>query len=308
MADIMKALNETNAGQGQELIQEQVSTKVIEYLTEQQVVRKILPSIKINSKSVRFPKFTGSGLSTAWFSDDVTGYPVSDSTPATGDTTVNAYRLMAKVYVTDDLRDDAVVDVFDYVARMTAQEIANSEESAFLEGDGSTVPITGFAHWSGVNTIAPSDATNGDLISLDKFTKAWELIRKGYGSADSIIMRPEHYRQLLDLKDSNNRPIFTPASYGDAVMQSGAVGLLYGMKVYVTTNISIDNATYANPVANIFVLDSKRSGLIIDRKAVDLETKREPDYARTMLVVSKRTGFFVQYPKTVCVVQGVRTA
>jgi len=306
MADILKALNETNAGQGLELLQEQISTKVIEYLTEQTVLRKILPSIKTNTKQVRFPKFTGSGLSVTWFSDDVTGYPVSDSTPATGDSTVKAYRLMAKVYITDDMRDDAIVDVMDYIGRFVANEIANEEEQAFLEGDGSTVPITGLANWSGVNTINPSDGTNGDDISLAKFTKAWELVRKGYGSADTIVMRPEHYRQLLDLKDSNNRPIFTPATYGDAVMQSGAVGTLYGMKVYVTTNISIDSSTYANDTANIFVFDSKKSGLIIDRKAVDLETKREPDYARTMLVVSKRTGFFVQYPATVTVIKGVK--
>ncbi len=306
MTEFVKAQNETTAGKGPELLPKTIVRDFMEYLRDRAVLRKVFPSMRVSNKTIYFTKTTA-GTTSYWLADDITGYPVTDSDMTFAEESVSVWNLMSRVYVTDDLRDDAEVSVVDMILQDAAADMAVQEEDAFLNGDGVASP-KGILNWTGVVTLDKGTAgTSGAAFDISFISEAMYNIEINKGQADVVLMHPKHIHVLRTLKDTSGAPLLRNDTWGSPVLRDGAVGTIYGLKVYSVPRIPLDATTYVDETAPIIVADS-RAVRILDRKDLTVESKREPEYARTMFVFKKRVGLYVPRPEHIVVIKGVKTA
>lgn len=308
MPEFAKAVNETNATEGKELLINEVSGKFLDFVQEEAVMSKIFPESPMKTKTREYVKTTGIG-SVTWLADDVNGYPVAASAPSYARETVNAWKIMAVVDFTNDWIEDEEFGAIERLVQEKARQVANEIDKAILEGDGSQ-KFKGILNWTGVVELEKgSPGNNGADLDPTYLSEALTAIRKNHGKADVIVMRPEHVHILRTLKDTNGRYLLDMATYGSPILQEGAVGTVWGLKVYDSANISLDTTSYGSDVtAPIFVLDS-RAGEILLRKGlqVKVDDKSLLAYDMTRYVFRMRITFYLGRPEWVAVIKGVKT-
>ncbi len=308
MTEFVKAQNETNAGEGTELLPKIIVRDFMQYLRDKAVLRSVFPEMPVRNKTIYFTRTTG-GQTAYWLKDDVNGYPVADSQMTFAEESVSIWNLMSRAYLTDDLRDDAEVSVVNILLQDAAAEMAVKEEDAFLNGDGTNNP-KGILNWGSslVTLEKGTPATSGADFDIAYISEAMTQIELNRGTADVVLMHPKHIHVLRVLKDSTGAPLLRNDTWGSPVLRDGAVGTIYGLKVYSVPRMPLDSSTYgSDEVAPIIVADS-RAVRILDRKDLTVETKREPEYARTMFVFKKRVGLYVPRPEHIAVIKGVKTS
>ena len=143
-----------------------------------------------------------------------------------------------------------------------------------------------------------SDAT-GD-IALNDITAAMELINAKGGTADTIMISPSHYKTLLNLADftapfTSGEPQKGGLDYVNSTSQSGLVGQLYGLNVYMNHWIPQDRF-------GVFDMKVKPVGYI-ERRGLTVE-EANPGFGITGSYMSMRYGLKVIRPEAGVIVIG----
>ena len=143
-----------------------------------------------------------------------------------------------------------------------------------------------------------SDAT-GD-IALNDITAAMELINAKGGTADTIMISPSHYKTLLNLADftvpfASGEPQKGGLEYVNNTSQSGLVGQLYGLNVYMNHWIPQDRF-------GVFDMKVKPVGYI-ERRGLTVE-EANPGFGITGSYMSMRYGLKVIRPEAGVIVIG----
>ena len=143
-----------------------------------------------------------------------------------------------------------------------------------------------------------SDAT-GD-IALNDITAAMELINAKGGTADTIMISPSHYKTLLNLADftapfASGEPQKGGLDYVNNTSQSGLVGQLYGLNVYMNHWIPQDRF-------GVFDMKVKPVGYI-ERRGLTVE-EANPGFGITGSYMSMRYGLKVIRPEAGVIVIG----
>ena len=143
-----------------------------------------------------------------------------------------------------------------------------------------------------------SDAT-GD-IALNDITAAMELINAKGGTADTIMISPSHYKTLLNLADftapfASGEPQKGGLDYVNNTSQSGLVGQLYGLNVYMNHWIPQDRF-------GVFDMKVKPVGYI-ERRGLTVE-EANPGFGITGSYMSMRYGLKVIRPEAGVIVLG----
>src|SRR5262249_56840230 len=114
------------------------------------------------------------------------------------------------------------------------------EESAFMTGDGSGKP-TGIQHTAGGVTVSQGATGNATSWTYDGLVTVLWTLPIQYRQNASLIVADNEYRNLLTLKDSQNRPIFSvdvTAAGPDTVL---------GFPVYISPPLPTPPATSTTP-------------------------------------------------------------
>jgi HK97 family phage major capsid protein len=145
------------------------------------------------------PLGTATAHGTAAWTAENAAVTASDET--FGQVTLNAYKGMTKVIVSEELAQDALDDFDEYLAAELGQRIAALEEPAFATGDGTGKPLGITTSGNGVTvvTAATGSATGFKLADV---RAAYDALPVAYRPNASWIMSPSAFSSLAGLTDT----------------------------------------------------------------------------------------------------------
>lgn len=120
---------------------------------------------------------------------------------------LDAYKLHVAIKVTEELLYDNAFGLENYIITQFGKALANAEEDAFLNGDGTGKPTGIFAETGGGQVVSTLTAAikSDDLIDLVYGLK------RPYRKNASFIMNDATLASLRKLKDNNGAYIWQPS-------------------------------------------------------------------------------------------------
>jgi len=140
--------------------------------------------------------------------------------------TLSAYKLGSIMKVSDELLQDSVFDLTGYLGRNFARRLANAEESAFVDGDGSNKP-TGVTS----GATAAVTAASATVVTSDELIDLYHSCGRQYRNSASWLMNDDTIKEVRKLKDGNDQYIWQPG------MQAGEPDRLFGKAVYASSDM-----------------------------------------------------------------------
>ena len=216
VSDVLSEGVDANGGY---LVPEEYDNRLIDTLTEENIMRKLGHTIttsgehKINIAATK--------PAAAWI-DEGGALSFGDATFA--QINLDAHKLHVAVKVTEELLYDNAFGLENYIIDQFGKALANAEEDAFLNGDGSGKP-TGLFATAGGGTVA---GTLSAAIKSDDMLDLVYALKRPYRKNASFIMNDKTLAQLRKLKDNNGAYIWQP-SY-----QSGEPDKVLGYAVHTS--------------------------------------------------------------------------
>lgn len=143
-----------------------------------------------------------------------------------GQITLDAHKLHVAVKVTEELLYDNAFNLEGYILDQFGKALANAEEEAFLNGNGTTQPLGLFAPTGGGQIgITAASAT---AITSDEVLNLVYTLKRPYRKKASFITNDQTLAVLRKLKDSTGQYLWQP-SY-----QAGEPDRLLGYSIHTS--------------------------------------------------------------------------
>lgn len=283
--DVQASLNKGVAQEGGYLTPVEWDRTITDRLIQISPMRSICTVLSISGAG--FQKlFNNHGTTSGWVGE--TAARPGTATPTLGPLTYNTGEIYAKPSATQQILDDAEIDLETWLAGEVETEFAYQEGLAFLSGDGVNKPngiltyVTGGANaathpWGAILTVNSGSAaalTSDGIINL-----TYELPPEYSGAARFAMNRGSH-RAVRLLKDGQNNYLWQP-SY-----QAGAPATLLGYPI--TEMPGMPNI--AAGTKPILFGDFRRGYLIIDRIGVRVQRDPYSNKPYVEFYTTKRVG------------------
>ena len=134
--DVQNALQVGTESEGGYLVPDEFERTLVEALEEENIFRQIANVITTSSGDKKIPVVASKG--TASWVDEEGQIPESDDSFA--QVSIGAYKLATMIKVSEELLNDSVFNLEQYIAKEFARRIGAKEEEAFFVGDGSGKP------------------------------------------------------------------------------------------------------------------------------------------------------------------------
>jgi len=168
--EITDAMKAGKAGSGGYLIPDEHEKKLIETLTEANILRQISHVIQADHDRL-IPVALHGGES--YFVNE--GDPIPESDEEFAQVKIGAYKMATRTRVSEELLEDSVFDVEDYVITHFAERFGSLEQEAFINGDGVGKPL-GLLRAAPVGAVAE----NSDKITIDDMLELYHSLREPY--------------------------------------------------------------------------------------------------------------------------------
>lgn len=188
------------------LLPEEYDSRLIDVLTEENIMRSLGHTIttsgehKINIAATK--------PAAAWIEE---GGALQFSDATFNQILLDAHKLHVAIKVTEELLYDNAFGLENYIIDQFGKALANAEEDAFLNGNGSGKP-TGLFATSGGGTVA---GTLSAAIKSDDMLDLVYALKRPYRKNASFIMNDKTLAQLRKLKDNNGAYIWQPSYQTD---------------------------------------------------------------------------------------------
>lgn len=197
VSDVLEEGNDANGGY---LVPEEYDRRLIDVLNEENIMRTLATTIttsgehKINIAATK--------PAAAWIEE---GAAIQFSDATFGQKLLDAHKLHVAIKITDELLYDNAFNLENYIITQFGKALANAEEDAFLNGDGTGKPKGLFQDAEvGVTTSAAS-------ITSDNMIELVYSLKRPYRKNASFIMNDQTIAALRKLKDNNNNYIWQPS-------------------------------------------------------------------------------------------------
>lgn len=258
--EIRNALQEGTDSKGGYLVPEEFERRVIEKLTELNVIRRNAHVIT-TSGNYNIPVEASAGAA-AWI-DEEGEYQGTD--PAFAQVVLNAYKVGQMIKVSDELLEDASFDLATYIANQLAKAIATAEEAAMCTGNGTKKPVGIFTAAGGEVGVTTAAA---DKITADEIIDLIYSLEAPYRRAAKFYLNDSTIKAVRKLKDGNGNYLWQPA------LTEGQPDRLAGFPVEATQAPAIAAGAYVIAFADLDFY------WIADREGVDLR-RLDQTYAAT---------------------------
>jgi hypothetical protein len=274
--------------------------KIIELTMPALLVKKLFPEFPlVAGKTATFIKQSGSRSAAISAISEMAEIPM-DFTPYST-VTVTPYKKGLRERVSRENIEDLYIPVIEDQLRRLARRMAYT-----IDKDCITV-IDAAAAWSSAGTGVSLGATGTEFtitggIGTKDILKAEAAIASYNFVADSILVNPVNARDLKYL------PQFSIQSqYGEAVVQSGAIGMVYGLNLYVSTVVSAGTAYVVSTGQNLSASYAPLGFFVIKRPLLsDVEIVKEFDSVDVLL--STRYAPVVLNGECIAKITGLATA
>ena len=202
--EIQNALSIGTVSEGGYLVPDEYEKKLVEALEDEVFFRSLATVIKTSSGDRKIPIVTSKGEA-AWI-DEGGQFPESDD--SFGQTSIGAHKLATMIKVSDELLNDSVFNIEQYISKEFGRRIGTKEEEAFFIGDGTGKPIGIFNKTGGAETGVTAASTG---ITFDDVMDLYYSLRAPYRNKATWILNDSTVKAIRKLKDGNGNYIWQPS-------------------------------------------------------------------------------------------------
>ncbi|WP_302531096.1 phage major capsid protein [Phascolarctobacterium faecium] len=233
---VTNLLQEGVDADGGYLVPEEYDKRIIDTLKEDNIMRGLATTIttsgehKINIAATK--------PAAAWIEE---GEALVFSDAKFAQTLLDAHKLHVAIKITEELLYDNAFNLENYIITEFGKAMANAEEDAFLNGNGSGKPLGLFAETGGATVANTLTAA----IKADDMLDLIYALKRPYRKSAKFILNDQTLLALRKLKDNNGAYMWQP-SY-----QAGEPDKILGYDVFTSayapaTAISFGDYSYYN--------------------------------------------------------------
>lgn len=148
---------------------------------------------------------------------------ITESDDAFNQVSIGAYKLGTLIKVSNELLNDSVFNLEQYISKEFARRIGNKEEDAFFNGDGSGKPV-GIFHSTGGAQVGVTAASTS-AITADEVIDLFYSLGAPYRKNAVWVVNDATVKAIRKLKDGNGNYLWQPA------LTSGTPDTLLGRPV-----------------------------------------------------------------------------
>lgn len=204
-ANVMNALKEGSDSDGGYLVPDEFENQLIQKLHQENVLRSISHVIQTSSGDHKIPVVASEG--TASWLDEEAAYTESNS--SFGQVTLGAHKLGTLIKVSDELLNDSAFDLTNYISTEFARRLGDSEEEAFLTGNGTGRPTGILNDSNGAKDSVTAAAA--DAITFDELIDLFYSLKEPYRKNAVFLMNDSTVKAVRKLKDQNGQYIWQPS-------------------------------------------------------------------------------------------------
>lgn len=199
--EAVNALQIGTDSEGGYLVPDEYESTLIEKLHDENIIRQYATVIKSSNGDKKIPVVAGYGEAT--WTDEEAAYTESDD--SFGVITLGAHKLTSIIKVSEELLNDSVFDLEQYISKEFVRRMAAAEENAFINGTGTGRP-TGILQTAETgNTTAAAAA-----ITADEVIDLYHSLRSPYRKNAIFIANDSTVKAIRQLKDSNGMYLWQP--------------------------------------------------------------------------------------------------
>jgi HK97 family phage major capsid protein len=218
--NVLETGNDANGGF---LVPEEYDSRLIDGLTEENILRKLGTTIRTSGEHKI--NIAGAKPAAAWIGE---GQALTFGDATFAQISLDAHKLHVAVKVTNELLFDNAFNLEGYLLDQFAKALANAEEDAFLNGDGTNRPLGLFAAVGGGQIGL---TTAGAAIVADEIINLVYALKRPYRKNAAFISNDATLAPIRKLKDSTGQYLWQPS------FQAGEPDKLLGYPIYTSAYV-----------------------------------------------------------------------
>lgn len=199
---VSNVLQEGVDADGGYLVPDEYDKRLIDVLDEENIMRSL--STKITTSGEHKINIAATKPAASWIEE---GGALTFGDATFDQILLDAHKLHVAIKVTEELLYDNAFGLENYIITQFGKALANAEEDAFLNGDGTGKPTGIFAETGG-GTVAGTLTT---AIKSDDLLDLVYALKRPYRKSASFIMNDKTLLALRKLKDNNGAYIWQPS-------------------------------------------------------------------------------------------------
>ena len=223
--DVADALQIGTDSEGGYLVPDEFETTLVEGLEEENIFRKLAHVINTSSGDRKIPVVASKG-SASWVDEEGT---ITESDDAFNQVSIGAYKLGTLIKVSNELLNDSVFNLEQYIAKEFARRIGAKEEDAFFNGNGTGKPVGIFNATGGAEVgVTTASATT---ITADEIIDLFYSLKASYRKNAVWILNDATVKVIRKLKDKNDNYLWQPS------LTAGTPDTLLGRPVFTSSYV-----------------------------------------------------------------------
>ena len=248
--DSMGETSPTYDGKGSELVMDELYRGILEQLYYESICLGLASVYQVNTSGLHVP-IAGEAPLAEWYSENQEILPFQ---PATSKAILNLKKMGQRVQASNELLDDAYINVANMVSNQIASSFAQTSDTAYFQGnagagiDGLCDAITGYNTGSNVLEVADAETlTTAELafcwenVHQNARQRTWVVSPQGWGSVMAIATEPQ----------------------AGAVVTDSVRATIYGSPVVVCTTLPDDVLAIYGDFSMASSIGVKRNGLTL---------------------------------------------
>ena len=228
---ISNILQEGVDADGGYLVPVEYDKRLIDILNEENIVRKL--ATRITTSGEHRINVAATKPAAAWIEE---GAALTWGDATFDQILLDAHKLHVAVKVTEELLYDNAFGLENYLLTQFGNALANAEEDAFLNGDGTGKPTGIFAETGGGKVVE----TLSSAVKTDDVIDLVYSLKRPYRKNAAFILNDKTLASLRKLKDNNGAYLWQP-SY-----QAGEPDRLLGYTVYTSAYAPEDSIAFGD--------------------------------------------------------------
>lgn len=225
--EVVNALQEGTDSEGGYLVPDEFEHTLIEALEEENIFRTLAHVIQTASGDRKIPVVATKGTA-SWVDEEGT---ITESDDSFTQVSIGAYKLGTLIKVSNELLNDSVFNLEQYISKEFARRIGSKEEDAFFNGDGSGKPVGIFNATGGADVgVTAASAT---AITADEVIDLFYSLGAPYRKNAVWVLNDATVKAVRKLKDGNGNYLWQPA------LTAGAPDLLLGRPVKTSAYVPV---------------------------------------------------------------------
>jgi len=302
MVDMQKALNEATTTAGGYFVPEEQAKFFLELMQQTNTAIPLCRSFTMTTDVFNVPTIS-SGNTAYWVSENTS---ITSSDVVTGQITLTAKKVAALSEVSTELIEDANPQIAQALNEQLAKDVAIAVDQAIYNGGVGTYTASGLNGFRDRTTYTDINVVNcsSGEITVAKILELKQLIKADYFAqgGDTMIINPLVEYKIMNLVDSNGRPLFSAMDTNNPLYSTGTIGRILGLNVIVTPSVPV-----VSNVSDIIVVTKGVSGYYGMKRGFQFNKFYQIEKDNYQIQTNMRMAFRVAYQKSMGIIYDVKT-